>query len=190
MNKPCKRDCILNRIFSTDNYEFKGAKLPKRRFVQCSDGRKRFVLFLNGCELVVPEQRGWQRGRKRRCRSGTCSPSRRHSSPRRPPGRSHHRRSSGRLECSHSSRPGSSGSPKRKLSDEKLLIEKSHLGCNLGPGTKSDEDTSSEDEEDVEEDHEVLHETLATVLHGEAFGLRLWKNGSNAPPIRTKLYGP
>merc|ERR1719209_1012284 len=47
------------------------------------------------------------------------------------------------------------------------------LGCNLGPGTKSDEDTSSEDEEDVEEDHKVLHETLATVLHGEAFGLRL-----------------
>merc|ERR1719193_42819 len=47
------------------------------------------------------------------------------------------------------------------------------LGCNLGPSTKSDEDTSSEDEEDVEEDHEILHETLATVLHGEAFGLRL-----------------
>merc|ERR1719209_1345706 len=49
------------------------------------------------------------------------------------------------------------------------------LGCNLGPGTKSDEDTSSEDEEDVEEDHEVLHETLATVLHGEAFGLNSHK---------------
>jgi len=45
------------------------------------------------------------------------------------------------------------------------------LGFNLGPGTKSDKDTSSEDEEDVKEDHEVLHETLATVLHDEAFGL-------------------
>ena len=68
-----------------------------------------------------------------------------------------------------------------EFSDQYSIVspwKKDHLGIDLGPGTKSDEDTSSEDEEDVEEDHKVLHETLATVLHGEAFGLRLWKSGS------------
>ena len=42
------------------------------------------------------------------------------------------------------------------------------LGINLGPGSKANENTPSEDEEDIEEDHEVLHEAFATVLHDEA----------------------
>merc|ERR1719370_1736085 len=42
------------------------------------------------------------------------------------------------------------------------------LGINLGPGSKANENTPSEDEEDVEEDHEVLYKAFATVLHDEA----------------------
>ena len=42
------------------------------------------------------------------------------------------------------------------------------LGINLRPGTEADENTPSENEEDVEEDHEVFHEAFATVLHDEA----------------------
>ena len=42
------------------------------------------------------------------------------------------------------------------------------LGIDLRPSTKTDENTPSEDEQDVEEDHEVFHEAFATVLHDEA----------------------
>merc|ERR1719370_605097 len=49
------------------------------------------------------------------------------------------------------------------------------LGINLGPGSKADENTSSENEEDIEEDHEVLHEAFATVLHDEAVRIESFK---------------
>ena len=42
------------------------------------------------------------------------------------------------------------------------------LGINLRPGTEADENAPSENEEDVEEDHEVFHEAFTTVLHDEA----------------------
>ena len=45
------------------------------------------------------------------------------------------------------------------------------LGINLRPGTEADENAASENEEDVEEDHEVFHEAFATVLHDEAVTL-------------------
>ena len=47
------------------------------------------------------------------------------------------------------------------------------LGINLRPGSKTNENTPSEDEEDVEEDHEVFHEAFATVLHDEAVRKRV-----------------
>merc|ERR1719370_120343 len=49
------------------------------------------------------------------------------------------------------------------------------LGIDLGPGSKADENTSSENEEDIEEDHEVLHEAFATVLHDEAVRIESFK---------------